>query len=372
MQRPASRGLGAVGGVQPPMTANRGPAVHRPVTQQGLRGQRTAVPGQRSHGDFTTKASVEIDLRKRIQMLNDEIQKIDHESERINEEAEEVNRLEPQYKQLLDEVRNLEGTLADYNLAFDKMRANTTEQDVQIEVNRTKQRKTVLQNEQDALFRQQQVEKEKVLDLENMLRQDIHHDQLQEIDALVHALDELQMDYEDHKEMLAQLPEVDTTWEKTTARVKQLERDRIRLDELVKLFNIPDPQERHNAIMGYTRQKKSDQTASTQAVNMARANMSRLQKELKEADNPAFVPVTSEVEAEKLHQQYKELQESVDQLQRHGANRDALENEIQQMLVRMSKTLSSVQQLPNADEANDLVDEYITFLKVSNEFSFKT
>ena len=207
MQRPASRGLGAAGGVRPPPTGGPGGGgVHRPVTQQGLRGQRTAVPGQGRHGDFTTKASVEIDLRKRIQMLNDEIQKMDHESERINEEAEEVNRLEPQYKMLLDEVRNLEGTLADYNLAFDKMRANTTEQDVQIEVNRTKQRKTVLQNEQDALFRQQQVEKEKVLDLENMLRQDIHHDQLQEIDGLVHALDELQMDYEDHKEMLAQMP----------------------------------------------------------------------------------------------------------------------------------------------------------------------
>ena len=48
--------------------------------------------------------------------------------------------------------------------------------------------------------------------------------------------------------------------------------------------------------MGYTRQKKSDQTASTQAVNMARANISRFSKELKEADNPAYVPVTSEVE----------------------------------------------------------------------------
>ena len=90
--------------------------------------------------------------------------------------------------------------------------------------------------------------------------------------------------------------EVDTSWERTTARLKTLERDHIRLDELVKIFNIPDPQERHNAIMGYTRQKKSDQTASTQAVNMARANISRFSKELKEADNPAYVPVTSEVE----------------------------------------------------------------------------
>ena len=108
MQRPASRGLGAAGGVRPPPTGGPGGGgVHRPVTQQGLRGQRTAVPGQGRHGDFTTKASVEIDLRKRIQMLNDEIQKMDHESERINEEAEEVEEKFEKYFGYNSEMRNI-------------------------------------------------------------------------------------------------------------------------------------------------------------------------------------------------------------------------------------------------------------------------
>ncbi len=51
-------------------------------------------------------------------------------SEQINKDQQLYNKLEARLEELNNEVRQLEGQLADYNLALDKLRTNTRPEDV--------------------------------------------------------------------------------------------------------------------------------------------------------------------------------------------------------------------------------------------------
>lgn len=51
-------------------------------------------------------------------------------SEQIGKEQQLYNKLESRLEELNNEVRQLEGQLADYNLALDKLRTNTRPEDV--------------------------------------------------------------------------------------------------------------------------------------------------------------------------------------------------------------------------------------------------
>jgi intraflagellar transport protein 74 len=53
-----------------------------------------------------------------------------NKSEQIAKEQQVYNKLESRLEELNNEVRNLEGQLADYNLALDKLRTNTRPEDV--------------------------------------------------------------------------------------------------------------------------------------------------------------------------------------------------------------------------------------------------
>lgn len=62
--------------------------------------------------------------------IYDEIQKFKKQVEDITKDNGLFVTLEKRYDELTKEVRNLEGQLADYNLAFDKQRANTRPEDI--------------------------------------------------------------------------------------------------------------------------------------------------------------------------------------------------------------------------------------------------
>ena len=62
--------------------------------------------------------------------IYEEIQKFKKQIEDIQKDNTLFISLEKRYDELTKEVRNLEGQLADYNLAFDKQRANTRPEDI--------------------------------------------------------------------------------------------------------------------------------------------------------------------------------------------------------------------------------------------------
>ena len=100
----------------------------RPVTQQGIMGvrQQGSGPGRQIY-----ERSYYLNLARQKSMdIYDEIQKFKKQVEDITKDNGLFVTLEKRYDELTKEVRNLEGQLADYNLAFDKQRANTRPEDI--------------------------------------------------------------------------------------------------------------------------------------------------------------------------------------------------------------------------------------------------
>jgi intraflagellar transport protein 74 len=95
----------------------------RPVTQQGLEGMRarTAMGPGRQIADKSYYLS---ELRAKMSDLQRETRSLQEESERAARDAQVYSALERRYEERVSEVRVLEGQLADFNLAFDKVRTS--------------------------------------------------------------------------------------------------------------------------------------------------------------------------------------------------------------------------------------------------------
>mmetsp|Transcript_9149 Transcript_9149/g.18313 ORF Transcript_9149/g.18313 Transcript_9149/m.18313 type:complete len:581 (+) Transcript_9149:55-1797(+) len=99
----------------------------RPVTGQGIAGMKTAVGPGRQVQDSSFYIGL---LRTKITDITKETRKIKTDMDNMQRDAGQYSQLERKYESLLKEVRNLEGTLADYNLAMDKLRTSTDPQEV--------------------------------------------------------------------------------------------------------------------------------------------------------------------------------------------------------------------------------------------------
>ncbi|KAJ8606934.1 hypothetical protein CTAYLR_008637 [Chrysophaeum taylorii] len=118
-QLTSSMGTQAAQGVALGTTVN---VSERPVTQQGMRGMKTAAGPSRQVQDSSYYVGV---LHNKVNELEAEITELDNEVRQHNRAMNEFGGLRRRHETLLAEVRGLEGTLADYNLAMDKARAST-------------------------------------------------------------------------------------------------------------------------------------------------------------------------------------------------------------------------------------------------------
>eukprot|EP00744_Colponema_vietnamica_P003871 GILI01005866.1.p1 GENE.GILI01005866.1~~GILI01005866.1.p1 ORF type:complete len:633 (-),score=211.40 GILI01005866.1:70-1920(-) len=101
---------------------------HRPVTQQGMKGMKTGNlgPGRQVYD----KSFYVGQLRAKNIELNNETNMFRQKIDQIQKDNNSYAQLEKRYETLLKEVRNLEGDLADYNLALDKHRTGTNPEDI--------------------------------------------------------------------------------------------------------------------------------------------------------------------------------------------------------------------------------------------------
>lgn len=77
------------------------------------------------------------------------------------------NKLEARRDELTDEVRNLEGTLADYNITLDKLRINTRPEDVKYAHTHVKSQNEKLKSELDDIFMERKKMEEQVDGIRN-------------------------------------------------------------------------------------------------------------------------------------------------------------------------------------------------------------
>lgn len=91
----------------------------RPLTGQGVMGMKTAMNGQ---GRLVYDASHFVgQIRKRITDITAEIVRLREEIDQQNKDNSQFSQLEKKYDNLIKAKDMLEGQLADYNLAMDKV-----------------------------------------------------------------------------------------------------------------------------------------------------------------------------------------------------------------------------------------------------------
>lgn len=104
--------------VQVPTTA-----INKEVLQFNIKQGLRAVPTSSGIGRTITDLSYfENIIVKKNKDINDEMLNIKAKTEKLEKDNEAFIEYQRQYEELMKEVRDLEGTLADYNLASDKAR----------------------------------------------------------------------------------------------------------------------------------------------------------------------------------------------------------------------------------------------------------
>jgi intraflagellar transport protein 74 len=101
----------------------------RPVTQQGLGGVKTGTKAGTGRQIYD-KSYYMMQLRNKIGELSNELNQFNKEVETIQKDHQLYQQSEKRYADLVKTVRDLEGHLADYNLALDKHRADTAPEEV--------------------------------------------------------------------------------------------------------------------------------------------------------------------------------------------------------------------------------------------------
>lgn len=137
----------------------------RPVTQQGISGIKTAIGGPgRVVYDKTYYIS---QIRQKNAEIRNEVAKFIEEIDQTNRDNGMYLTLEKKYDDLIKEVRNLEGQLADYNLALDKQRTETRSEDVIAMYEHVKMQNDRQKSVLDELFLERKQMEEQIGNAEN-------------------------------------------------------------------------------------------------------------------------------------------------------------------------------------------------------------
>merc|ERR1719350_2272699 len=96
---------------------------NRPITQHGMTGMKTASSKGQNVRKIADRNYYENELKHKLIEIVNEIDSIKQKMKNHDADQIESAKLSKQQCKLLQEVREYEGQLADYNLALDKMRS---------------------------------------------------------------------------------------------------------------------------------------------------------------------------------------------------------------------------------------------------------
>ena len=126
--------------------------IDRAVSRQGLTGAISGSGGQKIERKIQDKSYFLTLLKTRISDITNEIVKMNDKIGEINSDLTKYGALNKEYEILSKEVQDLEGELADYNLAGDKYRSNMRAEDIEEVYNKIKLYNKKKMDESDNLF----------------------------------------------------------------------------------------------------------------------------------------------------------------------------------------------------------------------------
>ena len=134
--------------------------IDRAVSRQGLTGAISGSGGQKIERKIQDKSYFLTLLKTRISEITNELAKMNDQIGEINTNMTKYGSLNKDYEILSKEVQELEGELADYNLAGDKYRSNMRAEDIEEVYNRIKLYNKKKMDESDNLY----LDKAKIMD----------------------------------------------------------------------------------------------------------------------------------------------------------------------------------------------------------------
>jgi len=143
----------------------------RPITREGLGGMRVKTAGLgRRIQDSSYYLGV---LRAKCREIKKEVSAINSEIRQAEKDSTKYTRMQTKYEELMTEVRELEGNLADYNLAMDKARTGTDPMEIERFKEALRERNRKTQREVDKIFLTRQREEARAKGLQSKIM-DIH------------------------------------------------------------------------------------------------------------------------------------------------------------------------------------------------------
>ena len=158
--------------------------IDRAVSRQGLTGAISGSGGQKIERKIQDKSYFMTLLKTRISEISNELVKMNDKIGEINTNMTKYGALNKEYEIISKEVQELEGELADYNLAGDKYRSNMRAEDIEEVYNRIKLYNKKKMDESDNLF----LDKAKIMDQIAVIEQELNKVQ-QKIDQKLLDLD---------------------------------------------------------------------------------------------------------------------------------------------------------------------------------------
>lgn len=376
-------------------TAAQGPGVgaltevnvsDRPMTMQGLSGMKTGSMGPKRQ--IYDKTYYIVELKKRCQELVDEVSRLNKEINDIQQENGFYQTLEKRYESLVKVVREMEGELADHNLATDKQRTGTAPEEVHHMLGMMKQQNDSLRNDVDAIFLERSSHQEEIASMESEIQNitrmaedrlsELMPDQRQEYQELQRDNTRLANELTEAREELdmvnGRLDTVENALSNDPLRVrhqqltgarKELDTHLMEVRKEAREGSLSVPEQRE-LLLGRVKSDNQEITSTERANDDMKMEIERLKAQLREvqadASNDKKEEGSEQQKYEILFSKDKEMTAFIDSFHDTKAEEEAKLKDKQETIQRILQNISKALELQREDvtpetHLNEMEDE---------------
>ncbi|CAK72779.1 unnamed protein product (macronuclear) [Paramecium tetraurelia] len=343
--------------------------VDRPVTQHGIIGVKptTAGPGRQ----IQDKSYYLNQLREKQKEIFNEIERFKKQQDEIQKANTLYVQFERRHEELTKEVRDLEGQLADYNLAFDKWRANTRPEDIKNIYERIKIQNERQRSQLDDIFIERRGQEDSINQIENRLNelQSLADMKLQELDpeqrneymSLINENKSLQQEINNQKaeleELNARMQNADNRLRMDAQKLKgQMLKEQInemdsKKNDLESNLTFPEARDR---LLNKIKDDNAFIQNSEKRVREIRRNIENYEKRLRELQTELEDKKSQEQDKQKYEILYQRDQEMTDYINNFDKTRqqelekvNAVEQAIVELLGQSSRIVQDIKTIPS-------------------------
>lgn len=381
----ATRGQAVGPGMQSVGLSTRVVVDQRPVTRQGLTGMQTKPlgPGRQIADDkfFITE------LRQRISDIRVETDRLRQEATTIEKDNQMHQTLVRQYDAMDQEKKDLEGQLADFNLALDKLKTNTSVDEITDFYNRLKQRNAFEAQQVDEVFLQTQTHVKKTKAIDDQIREiydnaaermaTLGEEMSAEYNDLQDQRASLQKDLDEregriqlinHKihQMQQQLQSHDYLTHKKGLELTKAKRQlQMKREQLVdETDSSQSPEEIRERIQQKVKDMKADEEATERRMKTLDQKVEKLQATISEREQVLQESKKHALKAQRYEEVYERdrmmnefLSEYEPVLAQENRNKATLKNTIVSLLRHISKQIHTSENLPDAGQLTAMKEE---------------